>query len=153
MRAKSRYRSTGWGKFVLGLVVLSWGTASAGPCLMAADAAAVKPVAVQHDGHAGHHAAAATGHDCDHCPPGGAHAAALCDAGFAPACGAPIEASADSRKPELKWQGGAQVLAPPPNLAGALDSGRHASIPTDDPGLMRRSTGPSLSIRYCVFLK
>ena len=146
-------KSASWRRFILSLLVLAWVNASAGPCLMVMDAPAAEPMAGMHDGHAGHHAAADSVDDCDHCPPDGAQAAPPCDAGYYADCGALPDAGADTRKTEFKFKSLLQPGAPPPYPQQGYDPGRHLLLPVSDPGLLRRNTGPSLSIRYCVFLK
>lgn len=144
------------GRLILSLFVFAWAGASAQPCLMALDTGSDAPMAGEHAAHGAHHASQtqqAAERDCDHCPPGGHRTGESCAGGLNAECGAVPDASADSRTSiqKLKDAPGSILPAGLPATSPII-----AAIPRPPPplpGQLRFRAGPSLSIRYCVYLK
>lgn len=152
-RADNRFASAGWRRVVATVLVLSWVNVSAQPCLMALDPAPDSTVVTEHSGHAGH---AAPDHDtmpCDHCPPAGDTAGVLCANGINSSCGESPDFSTKTRKADFQFKGDdfGSALPSLPEPSANRDAATHGVVA--DTGLLKNRSGPTLSIRYCVFLK
>jgi len=154
---QNRLKSSNWGRLVLGLLLLSWVSASAQPCLMAAEMTPDATLAAGHSDHgehAQHDANPGSGHGCAHCPPGGNHNGGPCASGLNADCGGIPDYRPDGRSAKFKLDGKfvpvAVVPAVPPDAFAAADGAPSAC---SRPGQLRFAAGPTLSIRYCVFLK
>lgn len=155
---QKRIKSKSWGRFVLSLLVLSWISASAQPCLMGPEMAAEMPVMTEHSMHeqhaSGHDEGHKSAHDCGHCPPGGAHDAGPCAAMVMADCNEVSDFSVDGRVAKYKLdKNPVQVgVLPgvPPDSVHAAASPPQKGLAT---GQLRFTSKPSLSIQYCVFLK
>lgn len=152
----NRLETSGWGRFVLGLLVLGWLNIAAQPCLMAMETApetsqASEPAA--HSGHAGHMADATAMSDCDHCPPGVDHQKALCETGPASDCEIYPGVNVDGRqfKSQLKDVSAPLVLS---TLESMLAFSAPVRLfPPHDGKRLKYAGDPPLNIRHCVFLK
>ena len=85
--AVNQAHRTLWGRIVLGLFILAWGSASAQPCLMAMDLSDQPPVVAEHEVHAHHDSGHEKMPDCEHCPPVATSASTLCAQGLNADCG------------------------------------------------------------------
>lgn len=154
-RSEKAIKSVGWRRAVLSLVVLSWAGVSAQPCLMAMEMGQESPAISEqhHEMHGSHDSDQHAEQPCDHCPPDAGAKLQGCAVGMNADCGDVVEYSAESRKSEFKPKfadvGDAFVGPPESRLTSPsnLDRSWH------DPGLLKRRTGPSRSIQFCVFLK
>lgn len=155
-RTENRFKSKGWRRIVASLLILSWVNVVAQPCLMAMEAGGRTTAAADHRDamHAEHHAADQAATHCDHCPPAGAAAAGeRCVDGINADCGDALVYSAEIRKADVKYKGidvGYAPSGPPWGCTQPTQADRDTAI---DPGLLKRTTAPALSIQFCVFLK
>ncbi len=117
------------------------------------------PVASEQSEHSmhgmhGEHASEREGHDCAHCPPGDDHSSTPCSSAVVADCGTLPDYSIDARTDKSKLdkntfqvpgvacipaEAGPLIVSPPCMLSSA--------------GMLGYATGPSLSVRYCVYLK
>jgi len=155
---QNRFKSKSWGRIVLSLLVMSWVSASAQPCLMGPEMAADMPEMTGHTMHDRHAADQNDGHgsahDCEHCPPGASHDSGPCASMVIADCNEISDISVDSRGAKFKLDKNpvqVAVLSGQPPASEPVA----ASPPQTDltSGQLRFATGPSLSIQYCVFLK
>ncbi len=146
-------------RFALSLLILSWVSASAQPCLMGMGMVPDTPVASEQSdnsmhGMHGEHASEGDGHDCGHCPPGDDHSSAPCSSGVVADCGTLPDYSVDVRTDKFKLDKNAFQV---PGVAGfPAEAGPLVVRPPcmlSSAGMLGRPTGPSLSVRYCVYLK
>jgi hypothetical protein len=155
---QNRFKSKGWGRIALSLLVMSWVSAAAQPCRMGPEVAADMPVMTEHSMHDQHASGSDDGHesthDCGHCPPGGAHDSRPCASMVIADCNEVSDFSVDGRGAKFKLDKPSVQVAvlpdPPPGSVIAAASPPQKSMA---PGLLRFAAGPSLSIQYCVFLK
>ena len=153
---KKQAHMTIWGRFVLGLFVSAWLTSSALPCQMAMEVSPDTPIMSEHSGHSAHHQQE-TGDEvapgCVHCSPGVDGHEISCASVVAGDCGESPDTSVDGRLSPSKFKDHAQaqsVPRPPPQLAPRTATSRASCPPS---GQDKFASGPSLSVRYCVFLK
>ncbi len=156
---QKRVKSTGWRRFALGLLMLSWVTASAQPCLMGLEVALAAPDVSEQSEHSMHgmhggHASEADGHDCGHCPPGDDHSSTPCSSGLVADCGTLPDYSVDARADKFKLDKNA-FLVPGVACIPAEPGPLIVSPPCmlSCTGMLGHPTAPSLSVRYCVYLK
>ena len=154
--AKNQIRKAAWGRFVLGLFAFAWLSASAAPCQMAMEFGPDTDVVAEHSGHGAHHQQNSDDNlaeDCVHCAPGADQSGNSCASILVGECGETPDTSIDKRfsPSKLKDNGYAQlVLHPPPQWSVSTVVSNCSYIPR---GQVKFATGPSLSVRYCVYLK
>lgn len=155
---KNQTLVTTWGRFILGAFVFGWLNAAAQPCMMAMNLAAEPEAMSAHAGHDMSSVAEDSHHkidgDCGHCPPVGAGGhQSNCASIQAVSCNDMSSANVDSRqlKFELKDAPGMFAVShAPPQARSFRPASFSAPHPCVHPGY---SDGPSISLRYCVFLK
>jgi hypothetical protein len=158
---KNLIKSKRLGQFVLGLLVFSWLGAAAQPCLTGIDAATQSPAMSEHSGHSGHsgpateHATDAGGPPCGHCPPGaGHHNAGPCSGSLKADCVSLPEVGIDARGKALKVDKDApQACGVAPLATENIYASSRSPCIYLDADQRRFAIGPSLSVRYCVYLK
>ena len=142
-----------WGRMVLGLFILAWGSASAQPCLMAMDLSAQPPAVAEHAMHAQH----GSGHDempdCEHCPPTAVTASSLCAQGLNADCGVVPDGNTDGRGNHQKPKFETQLAILPDTRQTPFKPLLRPFAPVGDVRQHKRRIGPAISIKYCVFLK
>ena len=156
--AKKQTLVTSWGRLVLGAFVFGWLNAAAQPCRMAMEMAADPAPQSAHAGHAMPQSDDAATHDddgdCGHCPSGTVSGHQNnCMSVQAAGCDDIQSANVDSRqqKFELKDVPGLFAISQaPPRPVSFRPISSSAPPPCVHPGY---SDGPSISLRYCVFLK
>jgi len=137
---------------------MSWVSAAAQPCLMGPEVTADMPVMTEHSMHEQHASGHDDGHegthDCGHCPPGGAHDAGPCASVVIADCNEVSDFSVDGRGANFKLDKTQVQVAVlpglPPGSEPAAVSPPQKNIAA---GQLRFATGPTLSIKHCVFLK
>lgn len=142
-----------WGRFVLCLFILAWGSASAQPCLMAMDLSDQPPVVAEHGMHAQH----GSGHDempeCEHCPPIAVSASALCAQGLNADCGVALDGTSDGRGFSQKLEFDIQPAISPGTRHAPFKPLLKPFARSGDIRQYKRRIGPALTIKHCVFLK
>lgn len=151
--AVNQAHRTFWGRIILSLFILAWGSASAQPCLMVMDLPAEPPAAGAHATHGEH----ASSHDempeCEHCPSTAMSAAALCAQGLNADCGAVPESNSDGRSNNPVFKSDAQPAMPNGIRHENYKPQFRPATYFGDQRQLKRRTGPSLSIKHCLFLK
>ena len=155
---QNRMKSSIWGRLALGMLVLSWVSASAQPCLMGMAMAADAPLMAEHSMHGQHGMDHAAGddaaHGCGHCPPADDRSAAPCASLLSADCGVLPDYSVDGRGSNLKLDKDTVQFAVLPHVP--IESVFTTVSPAPlclDSGQLKYATGPALTIQYCVFLK
>lgn len=153
---KNRLQTSGWGRFVLSMLVLAWLNIAAQPCLMAMETVPDAPLAAEHAapaGHAGHLADATESTDCGHCPPGAERHAALCGTGSTADCEVFPGYNVDGRQFKLQLKDVSLQLTLP-IVENTLEFATpEMSLPLHDNKRLKFAGDPPLNIRHCVFLK
>lgn len=150
---------TNRGRFVLGAFVFAWLTAAAQPCLMAMEMVAEPAEALAQPGHDMHHASDEASHhdasrDCGHCPPiGEVSGQSTCVTIQVADCDNLSGANVDARQLKFKLKDVPGMFAIPQAPPQAI-SFRPTSASAPPTGVRYRfCDGPSLNLRFCVFLK
>lgn len=148
-------------RLVLALLVLSWSQVFAQPCVMADNAGTVvAAVASQANHHpqADHHShepradGLVPASDCGHCPPDGVAGNPACDDALAAACEVRPDLALDlrSKNPDLKDAVHLALAPAQPSVPLPHPQNRFFC---PDTGQLRFATGPSIAVRFCVYLK
>lgn len=129
--------------------MVAWLNLAAQPCLMAMEQAPEPATATAHMAHAGH----SDSHHCDHCPPAMDQNYEACVSSAASACGVTPDYNNDARNklPELKDIPTYVAIADLLPLV-EFEFQKDFVQPPDQAGL-HFPGGPSLNVRYCVYLK
>jgi len=151
--AVNQAHRTLWGRFVLGLFILAWGSASAQPCLMAMDLPDQPPAVADHGTHAQHGSHHNEMPDCAHCPSTDVSATTLCAQGFNADCGVVPESNSDSRGNNQKIKLDLQPAISPGTRHEPFKRLSRPLARLGDVRQHKRRIGPALTIKHCVFLK
>ena len=151
--AVNQAHRTLWGRIVLGLFILAWGSASAQPCLMAMDLSDQPPTVAEHGMHAQHGSGHEEMPECEHCPPADISVTSLCAQGINADCGVASEGSSDSRGYNQKLEFDTQPAILPDTRHAPFKPLLRPFAPVDDVRQHKRRIGPALTIKHCVFLK
>lgn len=143
-------------RFVLALLLLSWSQVFAQPCVMADDAGTA--MAAGHHPQADHHPheprpdTLLPASDCGHCPPDGTADSPACDDALLAACEVLPDVLLDlrSKHPDLKDAVNLAFAPAPPSEPQAYPQN---SFFRPDTSQLRFATGPSIAVRFCIYLK
>lgn len=151
--ALSQAHRTHWGRIVLGLFILAWGSASAQPCLMAMNSPDQPQSVAMHGMHGEH----GSGHDempdCEHCPPAATSAAALCAQGVNADCGSVPDSNSDGRSQYQKLKFDIQPAMPSGLHEEEYKPALRSFAYPGDKRQLKHRCGPALNVKHCVFLK
>lgn len=156
MTESGRHRAltSAWGRLVLSACLLAWLNVAVQPCLMAMELTPDAGVSMHEAaGHAEHAADRDVGEECGHCPPLSGHQGALCSTSSASDCGVSPDYNADKRQAKPKLKDLAEPLAMPDLPESSTLALATTTLSLIDQGQLKFAQGPSLNIRYCVYLK
>lgn len=142
----------GRGRLLLGVLAVAWLNLAVQPCLMAMQ---LSPEPIVGSPHAAHvdHASHSPIHGCDHCPPASSDNPKPCASGTASGCESIPAYNHDGRNGQSK-------IEDIPTFVAIADLAMpvifvYPPLPSafSDCAALKYPNGPSLSIRFCVFLK